>query len=203
MPIRETNSKEQNCSFNFTNSNISKYLKSADILSEIKLLNVNTTWWLCILNWNWTEGGDIRRGWVDPSRPGLSLATVSDESSLFPLLGGKHVGAVVDAQDGHLLSIMKILQELKNRKGGNNIRANRSDTKHCTHTHSNGASISWPHSNVLSFEGKNTHFGRDEEILGCRLFARCVDHNVKNSSLIYRIHSLHRDENHELSTFKM
>lgn len=46
------------------------------------------------------------------SCPGFSFKTPSDESSLVPLVGGEHVGAVMDAKDGHLLGVRKILQQL-------------------------------------------------------------------------------------------
>lgn len=50
------------------------------------------------------------------------------------------------------------------------------------------------HLNTDLLGGKYTHFGCDEEVLGRCLFAGCADNNVKDSSLIYRIHSLHREE---------
>lgn len=51
------------------------------------------------------------------SRPGFSLEAPSDERLLIPLVGGKHVRAVMDAENGHLVSVLKILQQL-NTKGG-------------------------------------------------------------------------------------
>lgn len=42
-----------------------------------------------------------------------------------------------------------------------------------------------------------TYFRCYEEILGCRLFTGSADHNVKDSSLIYRIHSLHKKNSHK------
>lgn len=52
------------------------------------------------------------------SRPGFSLEAASDESCLVPLVGGKHVGAVMDTKNGHLLSVLKILQQLKTNTTG-------------------------------------------------------------------------------------
>lgn len=76
--------------------------------------------------------------------PGFSLEATFDKSLHVPFIGRKHVRTVMDAEDRHLLSILKILQQL------------------------------WCY----------------EEVLGGCLLTGCADHNVKDSPLIYRIHSL-------------
>lgn len=55
---------------------------------------------------------------------GFSLETPSDESPLVPLAGGKHVAAVMDTKDGHLLSVLKILQQLKTNTAGVKVQEN-------------------------------------------------------------------------------
>lgn len=50
------------------------------------------------------------------SRLGFSPLTPSEESVVIPLVGGKHVGAVVDTQNRHLLGVVQVLQQLKKQK---------------------------------------------------------------------------------------
>lgn len=57
------------------------------------------------------------------------LETSSDESLLIPLAGRQHVGAVVNTQDGHLLSVLKILQKLETDAAGDHVQEN-SQYKH-------------------------------------------------------------------------
>lgn len=56
------------------------------------------------------------------------------------------------------------------------------------------SSVSCSYLTSHSGGGNNTHFGRDEEVLGCCLFAGRTDDDVKHSPLVYRIHSLHTEE---------
>lgn len=46
------------------------------------------------------------------SRLGFPLQTPFEESLVIPLVGGKHVGAVVDTQNRHLLGVAQVLQQL-------------------------------------------------------------------------------------------
>lgn len=55
---------------------------------------------------NWDEAGRV--GVLD-SRSSFSLEAPSDESLFIPFVGGEHVGAVMDAKNRHLISILKIL----------------------------------------------------------------------------------------------
>lgn len=59
------------------------------------------------------------------SYPGFSLETPSEESLLIPLVGREHVGAVMDTEDSHLLSILKILQQLKTNMAGAKVQGNK------------------------------------------------------------------------------
>lgn len=66
-------------------------------------------------------------------------------------------------------------------------------------SHTKGAPTAKFGYNPFSFtptnlEIKNTHFGGYEEVLGGCLFACCADHNIEDSSLIYRVHSLCRGD---------
>lgn len=51
------------------------------------------------------------------SRLGFSSLTPSEESFVVPLVGGKHVGTVVDAQNRHLLGVGQVLQQLVAKTG--------------------------------------------------------------------------------------
>lgn len=55
---------------------------------------------------------------------GFSLATSFDEFPLVPLVGGKHLAAVMDAEDSHLISVLKILQQLKTNTAGAKVQEN-------------------------------------------------------------------------------
>ncbi len=75
------------------------------------------------LSWKLTEPRQEHVGLVD-SRPRFSFDAPPDESLLVPLVGGKHVGAVMDTKDGHLLGVLKILQQLKTDTAGAKVQEN-------------------------------------------------------------------------------
>lgn len=56
------------------------------------------------------------------SGPGLSLQRPSEEGFVVPLVGGKHVGTVVDTQNRHLLGVIQVLQQLVAETPGANVQ---------------------------------------------------------------------------------
>lgn len=48
--------------------------------------------------------------------PGFTPEAPLDERLLVPFVRGQHVGAVVDAQDRHLVGVLEVLQELEEQK---------------------------------------------------------------------------------------
>lgn len=64
--------------------------------------------WTVQYNWIWA-----REGQTVGSFSGFYFETSSDESLLVPLVGGEHVAAIMDTEDRHLISVLKILQQLE------------------------------------------------------------------------------------------
>ena len=70
--------------------------------------------------------------WMD-SCSGSSLQRPFDEGLLVPLVGRKHVGTVMDKQDGHLLGVLEILQQLETHSGRG--RSGKRRAQICVHKH--------------------------------------------------------------------
>jgi len=132
------------------------------------------------------------------SCPGFSLETTLDESLCVPVTGRKHMRAIMDTEDGHLLCILKVLQQLQTNTAGEEVQQNEKPevqffTKApLTHIQLLGSIITVHESAGPCYylNRGNTYLWRDEEVLRNCLFASCPDHNVKDSPFIYRIHSL-------------
>lgn len=131
------------------------------------------------------------------SRSGFSLQTPFDQCLLVPLTRGKHVRTVVNAQDCHLISVLKILQQL-------GIEKNKYKNFILLKIISRSIFFSYtiqsflPSSILSAQKDTKTHFGCDKEILGRRLFAGSTHHDIKHSPLVDRIHSLHTEGNEEV-----
>lgn len=61
---------------------------------------------------------------------GLSLKTPSEEGFVVPLVGGQHVGAVVDTQNRHVLGVIQVLQQLVAEASGANVQEGKKERQH-------------------------------------------------------------------------
>lgn len=62
------------------------------------------------------------------SRLGFPLQAPFEESLVIPLVGGKHVGAVVDTQNRHLLGVAQVLQQLVVKTCGAKVEEKKKST---------------------------------------------------------------------------